>query len=98
MSRCAIAHQKKEMAIALLFAGAIALQDSYASRLECNHRPLKWWKWIGLSVEREVGVRRGLSEYARKGDRSRGKLPTCTTITIGVNLAYGLSFLRTWKL
>ncbi|MEG4864583.1 MULTISPECIES: hypothetical protein [unclassified Microcoleus] len=38
-------------AIALSFAVAIALQDSYASRPLCNHRPLKWWKWIGLSVE-----------------------------------------------
>jgi len=23
-------------------------RDSYASRLECNHSPLKWWKWIRL--------------------------------------------------
>jgi len=53
-----------------LFAWAIALRDSYAARPLCNQRTLKWWKWIGLSVEKEVGVTRGLSEYARKGDRN----------------------------
>ncbi|MEG4322909.1 MULTISPECIES: hypothetical protein [unclassified Microcoleus] len=60
----AIAHKNKERAIALLSARAIAhekkerarsLLDSYASRPSCNHRPLKGWKWSGLSVEREVG-------------------------------------------
>jgi len=53
-----------------LFAGAIALQDSYASRPLCNHRPLKWWKWSGLSMETEVGVTRGLMEYAWWSDRA----------------------------
>ncbi|MCY7383464.1 MAG: hypothetical protein LH628_12940 [Microcoleus sp. CAN_BIN18] len=33
-----------QRAIALYFAGAIALRDSYAARPLCNHRPLKWWK------------------------------------------------------
>jgi hypothetical protein len=47
------------------FAGVIALRDGYASRPLCNHRPLRWWKWIGLSVETGVGVTRGLSEYGR---------------------------------
>ncbi|MEG4342359.1 hypothetical protein QUB70_03595 [Microcoleus sp. A003_D6] len=29
----------------------------------CDRRPLRGWKWIGLSVEIEVGVTRGLMEY-----------------------------------
>ncbi len=45
--------------------------DSYAARPLCNQRPLRWWKWIGLSVETEVGVTRGLMEYAWWGDRLR---------------------------
>ena len=57
-------------AIALCFARAIALRDGYTSRPVCNHRPLRWWKWIGLSVEKEVGVTRGLMEYVGKGDRA----------------------------
>jgi hypothetical protein len=55
--------------IALLFAGAIGLRDSYASRPLCNQRTLKWWKWSGLSVETGVGVTRGLMEYVGWGDR-----------------------------
>ncbi|MEG3870353.1 MULTISPECIES: hypothetical protein [unclassified Microcoleus] len=50
-------------AIALSFAVAIAQRDSYTSHPACNPRPLGWWKSIGLSVEREVGVTGGLREY-----------------------------------
>ena len=30
------------------FCWGDSLGDSYASRLECNHSPLKGWKWIRL--------------------------------------------------
>jgi len=48
-----------------LLAWAIALWIATLHALECDRRPLKWWKWIGLSVETGVGVTRGLSEYGR---------------------------------
>jgi len=44
-----------QRAIALCVAGAIALQDSYAARPCVQSSPFERWKWIGLSVEREVG-------------------------------------------
>ncbi|WP_293132808.1 hypothetical protein [Microcoleus sp. bin38.metabat.b11b12b14.051] len=47
----AIAHENKQR--------AIALRNGYASRPLCDHHPLKWWKWLGLSVEREVGRHEG---------------------------------------
>ncbi|MCC3411648.1 MULTISPECIES: hypothetical protein [unclassified Microcoleus] len=40
---------------------------------------MRWWKSIGLSVEKEVGVTRGLSEYVGKGD-AKGRLRQRTNL------------------
>ncbi|MEO6861766.1 MAG: hypothetical protein ABI180_09560, partial [Microcoleus sp.] len=74
--------------IALLFAGAIALQDSYASRPGCDRRTLRWWKWIKLSVETGVGVTRGLMEYVGLGDRTASELFYLTNFCNRVNNSY----------
>ena len=41
----------------------------------CNHRPLKWWKWIGLSADwypltQEVGYESLINIRPRQNNRS----------------------------